>query len=1044
MKKFFAIFQILTLLWGLQAPAIVAAANKGQISAAVRRMPGLAKGIVGATDAANHFPALGLPHPAVPFSAALAVNAAQNLEQNTSALTGLLRHGSEASLAASAENLAAARNNSEENFRESAALGIVNAQEDDAQTPRIAGAGIAAGNLSRTVRLENGIEATLVRRPGQFTMSIVEGFAVGGRDEAPGESEYSHIIEHIRGNGGRNFNWIRMLRAMGDTPNAFTERDYTYYVQQVPKRFLKAVLFLLADRMKNTEITTARLEREKRIILEEKASQENSPYHSGFPTLLSLIFTNPNNRANAIGSERDIRSATPKSLQRYLDAHYTPDKAKVVITGDINLDETEFWVRKYLGPVPARNRPIPKLDLSDKPQTHARVANILDPLAFDPALYFGWQGPRYGTPDYYASSVLGTMLWHRLNKLLPPARGIEGFSFRVPYLERDPIAISGSIVLGPRETPEEILRMLEDEIAALERTGGTPEEVSKAAQLQSSIIEMELNRSDNANFLFRAAARGLSEAAVREDVVRWKNVTADDIRRAARLWAKNKRSVVLVRPAPLHKRQAVEQTPDDYHLPSLEEPPTKKERRLLHYLSKLPLPPINLKSPDEFVLPNGLKVIVLPDNRRSIVWAKLAFRRGPFANDPLADEIIPRAAILLQQKTEYKSEEQITAALERMKGTLTSHQESGHTIFTGIAPSGHERGLLTLMTEIVSHPHAWTEEELIPWKEEWKQRWEASLRDPKSLSLDRAVTDLFATQPYQPTGSIDETIDAMTPSNIASLMTQHFVPDNAFLVLAGKIDRQNIREVLTTLFSGWQPTRDSPDPNPDPEAPVIRPQTDLSLIDKPGYEQYLLRLTAISLGAGDPSSPVSLPLNIANHIYGAGVGSRLYSTLRESLGYAYSPFSKVLRSPELAIWTFGIKTRTNKPGAALKVLLDQAKKMRSEEPSPLELLSAKNNLIASFLFSLDYIGDIASRLVERELFRLPLNEWGLYPAQVAQVTGELVRQASHHLLDPQKIAITVVGKAAAVRKELSKIRPINEYDQDLKPKLPPPPPPPSS
>lgn len=196
----------------------------------------------------------------------------------------------------------------------------------------------------------------------------------------------------------------------------------------------------------------------------------------------------------------------------------------------------------------------------------------------------------------------------------------------------------------------------------------------------------------------------------------------------------------------------------------------------------------------------------------------------------------------------------------------------------------------------------------------------------------------------------------------------------------------------------------------------------------------MIKLSGIGIDSGRPSSPDFYQLEVADKILGDGFGSRLFQVVRQSLGYAYNAFSQFVADPALAMWTFGVLTRPEKTGPALQALLDQAERMRTETPSKLELASAKNGLIGAFLMSLDSIGNIANHLLGLELFGQSLNTWGLYPAKVAEVTGEGVRQIARKILDPRHTAITVVGDADAVRQGLSKLRPVEEYDQNDQPK----------
>ena len=533
----------------------------------------------------------------------------------------------------------------------------------------------------------------------------------------------------------------------------------------------------------------------------------------------------------------------------------------------------------------------------------------------------------------------------------------------LPYLERDPAAMTGSILFSGGMTEAEAVAALEAEIEAL-RTGQFSEEDLRrqiAKVVQS--LDNQLGDPYSATMLLtQAAVRGLPGAKLEEDLRLWSQVSAADIRKAAELFAAKGRSTVLVQPDAEQRKQA---KPFEHRYDvRVDEAPTPEEARILESLGSVDWVPVKYRAPEEFTLPNGLKVVVMPDNRRSTVYAKLAFRLGATAANADIRRKAPFVANLLRLRTAKHSELEMESLLAAIGGWIQTGQKFDHVVFDGNAPAEQAASLLTVLSDMVSHPYDWTEEELANWKNWWKESLKSGKSDPTSASHLRAIIDLLGDHPSAQGSLTPEALDALTTKELAQLARTHFSPDNAVLVVAGDISPEWLKNELPKLFEEWQPARQPGSQSPKAE---VKEQKTISLVDRPGSEQAIIRVSAVKEGAGTVSSPDFFPLQVASHIMGSGWASKLFQVARQAMGAAYNTFSQVVTDPSVAMWTFGLFTRQEKVEPALKALMGQIAEMRDTRPSALDLTSARNSLIASFLMSLDYIGSIADHLLGLEL-----------------------------------------------------------------------------
>ncbi|MEP6790511.1 MAG: insulinase family protein, partial [Ramlibacter sp.] len=104
--------------------------------------------------------------------------------------------------------------------------------------------------------LSNGL--TLIVKPDRRAPTAVNMLwvRVGAMDEVDGTSGVAHVLEHMMFKGTPSLKpgeFSRRVAALGGRENAFTNRDYTGYYQQIPSNRLEDVMKLEADRFANNQ-----------------------------------------------------------------------------------------------------------------------------------------------------------------------------------------------------------------------------------------------------------------------------------------------------------------------------------------------------------------------------------------------------------------------------------------------------------------------------------------------------------------------------------------------------------------------------------------------------------------------------------------------------------------------------------------------------------------------------------------------------------------------------------------------------------------------
>jgi len=128
--------------------------------------------------------------------------------------------------------------------------------------------------------LNNGLRVVTEELPAFRSAAVGLWLTVGSRDETAAEGGLTHFLEHMafKGTGRRNtYEIAREIDQLGGLGNAFTTKEHTCYHARVLAEHLPRAVDLLADLVLHPLYLEEEMERERQVILEEIAAQDDTP-----------------------------------------------------------------------------------------------------------------------------------------------------------------------------------------------------------------------------------------------------------------------------------------------------------------------------------------------------------------------------------------------------------------------------------------------------------------------------------------------------------------------------------------------------------------------------------------------------------------------------------------------------------------------------------------------------------------------------------------------------------------------------------------------
>jgi predicted Zn-dependent peptidase len=401
--------------------------------------------------------------------------------------------------------------------------------------------------------LENGLHVIYNVDRSAPVVSTVVHYKVGSKDENPEKTGFAHFFEHLMFEATEEIpraSIDKYVNQAGGTLNAHTSFDETVYKFTVPANQIKLPLWIEASRMRKLKVQTEGVETQRGVVKEERNVRvDNQPYGDLLERMAQNLFEGSGYSWPTIGYHEHLNKATIKDFQEFYNEFYQPNNACLVISGDINVDETKQYVREYFGSIP-KGKEIERRNTNMKDLKGTTEVTIDDEKAQVPALFVGYRGPKLGSDDYYAMSLLSSIMAagesSRLYQTLVNEKELAIASQMIPLsLENSGALILVDIPNGDTDV-KELEKALFQEIDKVVKNGVTEEELKKAKNIEeANTIMSNKNTLTKAMTIAKYWAYYDDPEMINTEIDKYLSVTQEDIKRVAKKYLGTDNKVIL-------------------------------------------------------------------------------------------------------------------------------------------------------------------------------------------------------------------------------------------------------------------------------------------------------------------------------------------------------------------------------------------------------------------------------------------------------------------------------------------------------------------
>jgi len=253
-----------------------------------------------------------------------------------------------------------------------------------------------------------------------------------------------------------------------------------------------------------------------------------------------------------------------------------------------------------------------------------------------------------------------------------------------------------------------------------------------------------------------------------------------------------------------------------------------------------------------------------------------------------------------------------------------------------------------------------------------------------------------------------KTVSSFTQQTVFDHHARRFTPRHMVFSAAGHLDHDDFLKQVESHFGKLAPTTAAPEPKS--AAPVVTPH--ITLKKKKSLEQVQM---CLGVAAPPVNSPDRFVIYLLNTILGGGMSSRLFQTIREEQGLAYSIYSEMNPFRDSGSLSVYAGVSLDKTERTLALTLQELRRLKEEPVTDAEILRAKNQMKSNIVLGLESSSSRMSNLARQQMYYGEFFTVDDIIRWVDEVTPARIQALANTLFQPEAIALTLLGNLGPMK-----------------------------
>jgi zinc protease len=895
----------------------------------------------------------------------------------------------------------------------------------------------------------NGLRFVIMPDPTTKLAEVDVHYDVGSREDPQGRAGLAHLVEHLmfqtRPDGQQTAPIFQTIIDIAVSFNAFTELDATHYFNTVRADDLDAMIKIEAMRMYYaadlpgtkdlpafgcSTLNESEFERERDVVRNEIRAGSKPEEYVGQLVQAAMYPPGHAYSRETGGNDVQIASASLQDACTFMKNYYAPERATVLIAGNIDVDKTVASIKKWFGSIPKR-KALARSTVAPFTAPHKTIEIEAD--VERPSVIIGWALPAANTKEgeaaaYGIFSTAGRLSAHssqydfaynvgltRFGGQLAPIWGIE---IELKGLDRMDEALDfakSAAKQAYRGWNEQTWEQLEEEknrqkaayIESLEELSARTVQLGYLIQFSK---EVDFNSSEQYFFHELDKIEKFDNAAIAGAVKKyfdWDKATIVVIKPNKAGLKGDKRSTV--------KFKASSAPAGDTALAQASIDPREAKRPI-----KVSAELKGLSTAKRFTLGNGMDVVLLPVDAMPLVSADLIFKNAGAASSPDNPAIATMAARMLRRVGDMSMEEmegaeptdvfsrtgiEVGCRASADSATCSTH---GINIYLDVMVRGLER---------IVKAGEYHQKEIENTQKRIAESWKLKSVQEANEYTRQVLTALYGpNHPYTKASIISPTnVGKVHQDALDTFRRDHYTAGNATLVIAGKFDMKYAEKLVRETFGDWGK----------------------GTVDKPVSKEPYKRTGPAYIGVVESKDDQQVNVTVAYPAPAgvdgqeaarevlSGIMRQRSEDMRFKLGSTYGLYFG--RSPRIGPSGYVLHGSGGMPvggtidaergGETLKALRASIDSLRTgDQDFDEQFARARREIVKDLLGQSTVTSELTSRLAFVAEFGLDINYYNTKLQQVAAVAPAQVKALMKSELDPNNEIVVVFGDRAHVEK----------------------------
>ncbi len=894
----------------------------------------------------------------------------------------------------------------------------------------------------------NGLRVVIMPQKNTELVEVDMRMEVGQNEDPPGQAGLAHLVEHLmfqqRPDGPTTASLWEYVMQLTTFVNAYTSWDKTHYMMTGRKENLDALLKVQAMRLFYgcKTIPEEQFKREREVVRNEIRQRDGKPEDRISQLILSAVYPKGHPYERMIGGDdQQLANITLDDVCSWVDKYYVPERAILLIAGNVEPEETTKLVTKWFGPIPAKT-PGPRVKVEPVQVQKKKSEYVMD--VERPSVHVAFPILPITDPDFEAAYMAAGQLVGIVNYFGEKWDFATAVNVGVLGDQLAPTLVVSAELRSDKDVGEALdfiwkatgmayrpfesgmfdeTKVLEKAqfVRGLERLMGRTGNVADLVQ-----YDKDVDFASNQEYLIKSF----------QDIDKLSGGRARKV--AKKLFKKDNAAVVVIKanPAGIGNAPRASLKFENDTSGHRDDPPVdpKEAKKPLVVSKELSL----YDNAERYTLGNGMRVVLLPFDTLPIASAELVFDVGSAQESPSKAGLAMAAARFLRHP-QTGAQVWLGRSRDAYSKTGTSFQGNADqdttTFFTSNINLYMEpmiRGLERLITA-----GEYNQEGLESFQRRQKFQFKSKRYMERMALRDEVGKAVYGpNHPYATTGSpTPKSIGKLNRDDLMAFKRKHYSAKNATLVVAGSFDVDKVKGLISGSFGGWGGGHED-----EPVSTEARQRTAPEFIGV--------------VGRKDPQTLVVIAYPGPAGIDGQE-GARLVMTemiqkrvgkVRHELGASYGIYAYRSKNLGPSVYQIAGPVDTARLGEALKVMRGGLESLRvvagggegvtaeMESDFDADFATARRKILAQLLGQSNVTSSVADRLAQIAEYNLSPDYYDQLLKQVAAASPALVKAMILNEFAPNKEIVALMSDRETMQKAFDEngIEQVKYVEPDIK------------